>query len=148
MSLDNHFSYDDCIQSCIESIYTNKNICFPNPFITEDSILLNSNQINIFICNSTQNQTILDTKDCTKKCAKDCTQVYYVMNVKMSYSVINFESKIERATLKGTTELRNYWYYWYYWNYGTTGTTGTTELQNHQKPLETPRNHQYGSTYL
>ena len=80
---------------CIENEYKKHNKCFPNPFITEDSVLLNSNQTKLSICNSTENQTLLDTKICYKNCAKDCTQVYYTMNIKNRHSSQNTDSIID-----------------------------------------------------
>ena len=92
-------SYQECYQSCIEELLVNENcirtICFPNPFITEDFVLLNSSQTNLSLCNATQNYTKIDKTICDKKCIKDCSQTYYTMSLNNKYYLTKSDSKIQ-----------------------------------------------------
>ena len=90
----NESSYQDCYQSCIEELLVNEK-CIPNPFITEDFVLLNSSQTKLSFCNSTQNYTKIDKTICDKKCIKDCSQTYYTMSLNNKYYLTKSDSKIQ-----------------------------------------------------
>ena len=87
--------FDDCYHSCIENIYEKQFKCFPNPFITEDFILLNSSQTKLSFCNKSENISRIDTKVCDKKCTKSCSQVYHTMSLDNKYYLTNSNSKIK-----------------------------------------------------
>ena len=87
--------FDDCYHSCIESIYEKQFKCFPNPFITEDFVLLNSSQTKLSFCNKSENISQIDTKVCDKKCTKSCSQVYHTMSLDNKYYLTNSDSKIK-----------------------------------------------------
>ena len=79
---------------CIEELLVNEK-CIPNPFITEDFVLLNSSQTKLSFCNSTQNYTKIDKTICDKKCIKDCSQTYYTMSLNNKYYLTKSDSKIQ-----------------------------------------------------
>ena len=87
--------FDDCYHSCIENIYEKQFKCFPNPFITEDFVLLNSSQTKLLFCNKSGNISRIDTKVCDKKCTKSCSQVYHTMSLDNKYYLTNSDSKIK-----------------------------------------------------
>ena len=80
---------------CIENIYEKQFKCFPNPFITEDFVLLNSSQTKLSFCNKKENISRIDTKVCDKKCTKSCSQVYHTMSLDNKYYLTNSDSKIK-----------------------------------------------------
>ena len=73
----------------------NEGNCIPNPFITEDFVVLNSSQTNLSFCNSTQNYTKIDKTICDQICIKDCSQTYYTMSLNNKYYLTKSDSKIQ-----------------------------------------------------
>ena len=90
----NDSSYQDCYQSCIEELLINEK-CVPNPFITDDFVLLNSSQTKLSFCNSSQNYKKIDKTICDKKCIKDCSQTYYTMSLNNKYYLTKSDSIIQ-----------------------------------------------------
>ena len=108
MSLFNNYileliDYRKCFQICIEDQYIKQYECFPNPFIYEDFILINSNQTEHRICDQNKTDFKINENICDKQCIKDCKQIYFktrfdnslVLKTKESKISIKFRNSIE-----------------------------------------------------